>query len=182
MTDPVHVPGLGQSHGARDDEAAGKGGPREGGHTKADRELRRLFIAEMLLAHIPYRTIARNLTEQGWPTSKSTVAKEVAKIRTEWRERHQQAFDAHVEEQLGEIEALERAVLPVALHGGMRKTVSLGAVDRALMLMDRKARLLGLDQPAKIEATVVHRDLDAEKARGLELVDEVGRQRDRKAG
>lgn len=179
-TEIVHVPRAQQDQGARDDQAGTDGGPDASGHTKQERELRRLYIAERLLAHIPYRTIARELTERGWPTSKSLVAKEVAKIREEWRARHRETFDAHVAEELGKIEALERAVLPVALHGSITGDVHLGAVDRAIVLMDRKARLLGLDKPVKVEVTLP--DLEAEKERGRRMVDEVGRKRMERTG
>lgn len=151
-----------------------------GQRTKQERELRRVHIAERLLAHVPYRTIAQELTDLGWPTSKSVVAREVDKIRVEWVERHQQAFDAHVQEELGKIDALERHVLPIAMHGGKDGNPSLGALDRAIALMDRKARLLGLDKPVKVETTITV-DLEGERARGQQLVDELKAARERKA-
>lgn len=52
---------------------------------------------------------------------------------------------AHVNEELGKIDTLERAVRPVA---------SLGAIDIALACEDRRAQLLGLDKPSAAEVTV----------------------------
>lgn len=171
MTALVHVPRPEDSQGARDDDEHDDSGPKDAGHkrTKFERELRRVFIAEGILAHHTYRTIAANLTAQGWPTSKSTVANEAKAIRAEWARRHAQAFDAHVAEQLATYEALKRAVLPKALHGAKDKGPSLGAVDRALAIEDRIARLLGLDKPQRIEATVTV-SIEEERERGLRLV------------
>lgn len=167
--DLVHWLATGDEQGARGEEPpraewtdAGERKRRE----KEERDLRRLRIAEMLLAHVPYRTIGAQLG-----ISKSMVAKEVALIRAEWRERAARAYQTHVDEELGKIEALERYVLAKAMHGGLDEGADLAAVDRAIALMDRRARLLGLDKPQKVEVAV--EDLEAKRQRARELLDQV---------
>jgi hypothetical protein len=49
---------------------------------------------------------------------------------------------------------LEREVLEKALSGGPKGAVNLGPVDRVLTIHARRARMLGLDVPSKVEATL----------------------------
>ena len=56
-------------------------------------------------------------------------------------------------EELAKLDLLEHELLPVALSGGPKGGVSLRAVDRVLAIRDRRARMLGLDAPSKVEAT-----------------------------
>lgn len=177
VSEIVPYPIVDQSQGAGGGDQPDGGGPEDSGRRKAkeERDLRRLLIAEMLLAHMPYRTIAEHVG-----ISKSQVEREVRKIRSGWRERTAHSYESHVDEEVAKIDALERAVLPYALATGAG--FSLDAVDRALRLMDRRARLLGLDQPTKATLTVELPDLEAKKQRGRELLDEVARKRAQHTG
>lgn len=172
----VHCPDPHREQGAQGEEPPRAEWTEDGARGgKEERDLRRLLIAEMLLAHVPYRTIA---TRVG--ISKSMVAKEVKVIRAEWKERAGRAFDSHVEEELGKIEALERYVLAEAMHGGKAGGTNLAAVDRALSLMDRRAKLLGLDKPTKIEHSG-EIEIAAQQQRAHELADELERKRQQKS-
>jgi hypothetical protein len=157
------------------EDEARRGRASEDRRRKEERDLRRLIIAEMLLAHIPYRTIASQLG-----LSKTQIHREVTKIRAQWRDRASVAYQSHVAEELGKLDALERAVLGKAFHGD-EGLADLGAVDRALRIAERRARLLGLDQPVKVSATVELPDLEAKKERGRALLDELARKREQRA-
>jgi hypothetical protein len=165
-TDLVHVPGLGHSEGAR------KRGPGSG--NRADEkfaiEQRRTQVAALYLSKRSEREIARLLH-----VSRSTIRKDIAATKKAWRERATMDFQAIVDEEIAKMEGMERALIPVAFLGSHE------AVGDLLKVMDRKAKLLGLDRPVKIDATF-HVDVAAEKARGIELIDEVERQRQRRTG
>lgn len=176
-TDLVHVPGLGHSQGARDDETTDDGEPRDDGpHGKDWRLLRRTMIADMLLRRIPERAMAAQLG-----CSKSTVHRECEKIRREWRDRHAEKFDAHVAESLAVLDRTRATALAIMQRDDVVIPARLDALGKVLASEDRRARLLGLDKPQRIEATI-HLDLEAERARGLAMVDEVKRRREAKAG
>lgn len=54
-------------------------------------------------------------------------------------------------EEIAKLDLLERELLPEALHGGPEAGMKLGAVDRLLAIRDRRAMMLGLDCPSKVE-------------------------------
>lgn len=113
---------------------------------------RRRKVAELRLQHWTETEIAEALG-----VSQPTISRDLAHIREEWREERVRSYDDWVAEELAKLAALERTLLPEAiLEGGQ-------AVDRVLSVMDRRARLLGLDKPQLHEHTIVTEDaLDAE--------------------
>lgn len=113
---------------------------------------RRRKVAELRLQHWTESEIAEALG-----VSQPTISRDLAHIRDEWREERVRSYDDWVAEELAKLAALERTLLPEAiLEGGQ-------AVDRVLSVMDRRARLLGLDKPQLHEHTIVTEDaLDAE--------------------
>lgn len=110
---------------------------------------RRREVSGLLLLHWPYVDIARKLS-----VSVGTVASDVAAIRAEWREATLDDFQAHVDEHLAVLRELEAVVLTEALTLSDNGRVRLWAVDRAVQIRDRIAQLMGLNAPAKIEATL----------------------------
>lgn len=113
---------------------------------------RRRKVAELRLQHWTETEIAEALG-----VSQPTISRDLAHIRDEWREERVRSYDDWVAEELAKLAVLERTLLPEAiLEGGQ-------AVDRVLSVMDRRARLLGLDKPQLHEHTIVTEDaLDAE--------------------
>lgn len=171
------MPGLGHSQGARDDEATAEDGPGGGGPRGKDwRLLRRAMIADMLLRRVPERAMARQ-----FGCSKSTVHRECEKIRREWRERHAEKFDAHVAESLAVLDRTRATALSIMQREDVVIPARLDALGKVLASEDRRARLLGLDKPTRIEATV-HVDVEAKKERAKGLIDEVERKRQQRAG
>lgn len=113
---------------------------------------RRTQVAALRLAHLTQREIASRLG-----VSVGTINADLQAIREEWAERRSTAYDDWVAEELAKLDRLERALLPLALQGQTT------AADRVLSVMDRRARIVGLDKPQMHEHTVITRDaLDAE--------------------
>lgn len=113
---------------------------------------RRRKVAVLRLQHWTENEIAAELG-----VSQPTISRDLAVIRDEWLERRMTAYDQWVAEELAKLEVLERTLLPEAIAAGG------SAVDRVLSVMDRRARLLGLDKPQLHEHTIVTEDaLDAE--------------------
>lgn len=160
-----------QSQGARDDEPDEESGPRDDGPRGKDwKLLRRTMIADMLLRRVPERAMAAQLG-----CSKTTVHRECEKIRGEWRDRRAEAFDAHVSESVAVLDRARGVALSIMAREDVVIPARLEALAKVLSCEDRRARLLGLDKPAQLE--VILPDLDAEKARGRRMVDELERKR-----
>lgn len=66
------------------------------------------------------------------------------------------------------LDRLQRAVWTKALGG------DLSAVDRAVKIVDRRAKLLGLDAPQKVEVAASDVDLDATVAKLLRVAELTG--------
>jgi hypothetical protein len=54
------------------------------------------------------------------------------------------------------IEAMLKNMLPKAIKG--KQEINMKAVDRVVKLMDRMAKLWGLDAPVKVDSTASHED------------------------
>ncbi len=130
-----------------------------------DIEHRRQHVAYLLMHHLTYKEIA---AEVGCSTG--TVVTDVKAIREAWAERSAQDYDTWVAEEVEKLDQLERKVLPVALTGGKpgpegEPRPSMFATDRVLTIMERRAKLKGLDRPMRHEVakTIEYtRNLDAE--------------------
>jgi hypothetical protein len=155
---PYHGPVVTQGQtAALVDIAAG----HHGQGTDADRLAARAeVIATLLLRGVSYRDIGEAVG-----ISKSQVGREVAKIRTGWEARTAAAYGARIAEEDAKLDWLERQWFDAA--GSDAK-----AAELLIRIMDRRAKLLGLDKPTKIDARLTL-DVEAERARGLRLVEAV---------
>jgi transcriptional regulator with XRE-family HTH domain len=116
---------------------------------------RRQQVATLRLAHLTQAEIARKLD-----VSVGTVNADLQAIRQEWSERRRSSFEEWLDEELAKLDRLERALLPLALQGQAT------AADRVLSVMDRRAKLLGLNKPERHEHTVITMDaIEAEITR-----------------
>lgn len=129
-------------------------GPAPLGHSgqaRATRDERRTQVAAMLVAHVSVREMAR-LTG----ASKSTIDRDVQVIRRWWRQQAAQSYSLRVAEELGKLDELEKAVMPKARAGDVK------AIEQAIRLMERRARVLGIDAPVRSRVEVITEDaLDA---------------------
>lgn len=100
------------------------------------------------LAHLTQAEIAQQVG-----VSVGTVNADLKAIREEWADRAATAFEDWVSEELAKLDRLERALLPQALKGQGR------AAEKVLSIMDRRAKMLGLNKPDKVEHTHITRDL-----------------------
>ncbi len=136
---------------------------------RAELEQRREKVAELVLAKVPQREIAERLD-----VSHGAVCDDVRALRRAWTDRAYMAFDAHVAEEVAKLDRLEATVLPKAFDG------DLNAADRAVKIMDRRARLLGLDGPVKLRVDAEPtQDIEELRARALTLLDELQAKRAR---
>jgi hypothetical protein len=124
-------------------------------------EQRRLDVASMLASHYTYREIAARLG-----VVSSTVSEDVRAIREQWRERATADYGSVLGEEMAKLDLLEHELLPKALSGEPEGGVNLRAVDRVLAIHDRRARMLGLDSPSRVEVTMRVEQV----ARAIELV------------
>ena len=119
-----------------------------------DVDQRREAVAGLVLAGRPYRWIADRLG-----VSRQTIARDVAAIRQVWRERTAAAYGEHVAEVVAKLDVAEAQVMREVQQGDV------GAVDQLVKLIRERAKILGLDQPQRLEHTVITEDaLDAEIA------------------
>lgn len=92
---------------------------------------------------------------------KSTIGRDVQAIRKGWRGEARTSIQEHIEAHLGELAALKDAIRKDALNTKSEK--QLAAIDRMVKLLEREAKMLGLDQPAKSEVAVDLSKLSPEK-------------------
>ena len=144
MTDtPERVPGVG-----RTDFTA----------RKAATEERRMRVSAMLLARVQQREMARRES-----VSLGTITNDIAVIRRNWRDRMAESYNAHVAEEVAKLDWLERGLMAHALKGD-----DYDAIDRLIKIMDRRARLLGLDAPTRTRVEVITEDVIDAAIRDLE--------------
>jgi hypothetical protein len=103
---------------------------------------RRAEVAGMLLEHRTYREMAQRLD-----CSAATITEDVTVVRAEWHERATDDYGAWLAEEMAKLHSLERVMLPQALAGQTR------AVHAVLGVMTRRAKLLGLDRPERMQVT-----------------------------
>lgn len=103
---------------------------------------RRLLVLEARKAGYSYQQIADQLG-----ISKGTVCKDLTRVLAE--------YHARTAEEVERLRALETERLDHMLRGIWPRATSghLGAIERALKIMERRAKLLGLDGPIKIAPT-----------------------------
>jgi hypothetical protein len=105
---------------------------------------RRERVSAALLAGRSYREIAAMITAQGdlGNVSATTIADDVKQIRDGWRERASLSYDMLVGHEVAKLDALERGHMAAAMSGDP------AAARIVIRVMERRARLLGLDRPA----------------------------------
>lgn len=108
---------------------------------------RRNQVATLRLAHLTQGEIASRVG-----VSIGTVNADLKAIRDVWQERARTSIEEWVGEELAKLDRLERSLMPLALQGQAT------AADRVLSVMDRRAKLLGLNKPERFEHTVISRD------------------------
>ena len=121
--------------------------PRHPQTTKDAIAARRQQVAALRLARLSQHEIATRLG-----VSVGTVNSDIAAVREEWAERRAQDYGEWVAEELAILDRLQRTLLPAAIQGDDR------SVHRLLNVMDRRARMLGLDQPQRHEHQVITKD------------------------
>lgn len=144
--------------------------------TTADqREWRRGIVADMAIAGMTERQIVDALRDRfGLTVSKTTVHRDLVKIRADWAERRSASYDRWVSEIVALLDAARKRVMPQVMNGSLR------AVDRLLAIVDRYCRILGLNAPTEVKLTESF--LDSEIAR---MAAELGEEADeilRRAG
>lgn len=116
---------------------------------------RRRRVAELRLQHHTQAEIAKAVG-----VSVATVNGDLKAIRDEWADRRTTSYEEWVGEEIAKMDRLERTLLPQAIVGDY------AAVDRILAVMDRRARMLGLDKPQQHQHTVITMDaIEAEITR-----------------
>ena len=104
------------------------------------REERRAKIAPLLTARVPYRHIAEQL-EVGI----GTVSRDVTALLAQWaKEQRPDDRNRWRSVELMKLDEMEMGITKSAKQGHE------GAIDRTLRIMERRAKLLGLDEPEQI--------------------------------
>lgn len=121
--------------------------PGKGRINKSEIEARRLRVADMLLRRMNQTAIAKVLG-----VSKPTVHRDVLAIEAEWRKQAVADLDTIKARELAELDEMERQVIKASVEQGDDPGVeSPKWVEARLKIKDRRAKLLGLDSPQKIE-------------------------------
>ncbi len=129
-----------------------------------DVERRREQVAELVLAGYSYRQIGPMVG-----VSHAMVGKDVAAIREQWQARASEAYEQHVAEAMAALDLAQGRIVEAIADG------DLAQADRLVKLLDRRARLLGLDAPARSEAEVTVHDGDSDLDRSIaELLGRMG--------
>ena len=103
---------------------------------------RREQVAALLMARRSQREIAKSLN-----TPLTTIHRDIEALRMEWRADRMVAADQVISEELQRLAFAEKAIMPAVSRGDLM------AIDRLLRVMERRAKLLGLDAPKRYEIT-----------------------------
>ncbi len=110
---------------------------------RSEIETRRIEVARMLLEGCSQREMAHALS-----VGPPTINRDVKAIRQEWQERRIELMDTVGAEDLARTDAAIVAIWKKVQDG------QLGAVDRLVSLLQYRAKVLGLEAPAKTEVDV----------------------------
>jgi hypothetical protein len=105
---------------------------------------RRVQVAELWARRVTQREMARVLN-----VSEPTISRDIAALTAEWRKEAQAFLDDVKAHELADLDSMER---DVALK--YTQTENLRLIDVRLRIKDRRARLLGLDAPTRVDATI----------------------------
>jgi hypothetical protein len=111
---------------------------------KLEVEQRRAIVAANILAGMSYREIARALQNSGHTVTHETVRKDFQAILRQYNEEHQEVA--------ARIVVIEDRRLNHALNAIWSKVENgdLGAINTMIRVMERRARMSGIDAPTKI--------------------------------
>jgi DNA-binding CsgD family transcriptional regulator len=104
---------------------------------------RREHVARLVLDGNTYRDIADTLD-----VSLATIADDVQALREAYRERYAEDFATHASIELAKLDRAEQVLWPQIDDG------KLAAIETFVKISRRRAQLLGLDRPERIEAVV----------------------------
>lgn len=121
---------------------------------------RREKVADLIRAHVSYREIARVLG-----VGLGTVGDDVKAIKAAHLERAAESYEARVAEEDAKLDFLERIHFPQVAKGDKWSS------EFYLRIMDRRAKLHGLDQPVRAEIKVERVEVEDRRARARELLD-----------
>ena len=107
---------------------------------KLELEQRRKVVASNILAGANYRDISAALG-----VSLGTVANDVKMVLQRWQKENVQVLDEHLQIDLRRIDTALNAIWADVQDG------KYGAIDRLLRLLERRAKMIGYDQPEKID-------------------------------
>lgn len=91
--------------------------------------------------------------------SVATAHRDLVRVREIWKDRMAQSYEVHVAEAAARLDRLRKALEP----GLARGTAT--AIDAAVRVEERHARLIGLDKPVEQRVTISIEAIDAEIAR-----------------
>lgn len=118
---------------------------------------RRAQVAELTLNGFSQRQIAKRLG-----IALGTVNNDLQAVRQEWAEQRSATYEQHVGAMMARLTQMERTLARGLVEG------DLPTIDRALKVLDRRARLLGLDVP---QAVSVDFDVEAGRRRIREFLE-----------
>lgn len=117
----------------------------EGDREELKLEQRRREVGRLYRLRYTCREVAAKLG-----ISPATVVRDLEWLRAEWRAERLRNTDEIVAEELAKLNELEAGLWQQATFGGKGQTF---AVEQVLSIMERRARLLGLDAPTTINVT-----------------------------
>ena len=126
-------------------------------------EARRRIVSANLMAGVPYRDIARKLALEGHACSLGIIARDKKMLVERWKKESGNDIRAHVELDLLRINQLINSLWKLANSDPPDK----GAVAECRKLMERKAKMLGLDSPELLNVGLS----DGFEVKGVNFID-----------
>lgn len=127
---------------------------------EAEREERRKKIAANLLAGLDYRTMANALG-----VSIGTIAADVKILMGRWQKEQVGVMDQIVQLEVTRLDRALNAIWNKILDGDQ------GAINSMLRIMERRAKLLGLDKPAGLDLTSDGEPITVKIVKGVSMDD-----------
>lgn len=124
---------------------------------------RRREVAALTLAQLTQTEIAQRIG-----VSQQTVCEDLKKIKGQWAKQNAEEYETTIARERATLDQLQRVVAARAFLGEHEAVLDL------LRILERRARLLGLDRPARVEATVNH-EVTFSAAIAIEVYDEIAR-------
>jgi len=120
--------------------------------SKRDIAERRAQVAELYARRITQRDMAKMLK-----VSEPTISRDVKSLLKEWRKESTKKVDDVKAREMADLDAMERDVAMAMVVGKNRPSLKPQELARLaearLRIKERRAKLLGLDAPAKLEAS-----------------------------